>query len=179
MEIHIQDGHPFRAAVEQILGRNRSIIEKTVSAEHVPRRMMSRRATQSKNSGFPCGKGFGAGQRHIFGSHRRFEGPLRDGGFGCQRIVAQFPFYKPGRPALHPSCRPDRCHCLTGVSGLAPLLPGSLKKSHKVGVMDPKHRIHGKGLRCLNRSELDIAHCLNNHISTRRTFKRLYQLAAI
>ncbi len=53
MEIHIQDGHPLRATIEQILGRNRSIIEKTVSAEHIPRRMMSRRATQGKNSGLP------------------------------------------------------------------------------------------------------------------------------
>ena len=53
MEIHIQDGYTLRAAIQQILSRNRCIIEKTISAEHVPRRMMPRRTTQGEHSRLP------------------------------------------------------------------------------------------------------------------------------
>ncbi len=143
MEIHIQHRHPGTAPVPRVLRGNCGVVQKTIAAELVHRRVMPRRAAQPKGRRATVQHMIRRRQRHVLGRNRRLPCALGDRRFRSQRIISQPPIDIAGNMRRRHRARgPDRGYRLAAMTRRFPIRMAAFQKRRIARVMNRQHRIH-------------------------------------
>ena len=148
VKIDIEHSDLSRPAIAQRLRGNRGIIQKTIPAEHILRRMVSRRTAERKSGSCALVQQLGSGQRNLRRCLRRFPCPAADRGFGGETVIANPAInIARNRNARHPARRPRCCNRLALKPFRLPITPTGLQELDKLRVVNFQDWIEAKIIR--------------------------------